>query len=133
MKPTKDGKTRKLARRSEGDFLETHRASLTVLSGPGAGSEYILGKPRLTLGRGPGVDLSFDDPGISHKHAMFELVEGAFRVRDLESTNGLLVNRSAVRVAELKHRDRLELGSLAFRYMVERRAPEPRTHVLPED
>jgi pSer/pThr/pTyr-binding forkhead associated (FHA) protein len=42
------------------------------------------------------------------------------------------VNGSKVGVADLKHGDRFELGSLAFRYVVEERSAVPPTHVLLE-
>ncbi len=133
----KDGRTRKLPR-SEGPgpearFLASHRVSLTLLSGPQAGTEVLLDKARVIVGRGPGVDLSFDDAAVSSRHAAFELEKDQFHVRDLGSTNGVLVNGGAVRDAALKHRDQVQLGSLAFRYLMERRAAEPQTYVVDED
>ncbi len=121
-------RTRKMVRRAgAGDpeqFLARHRATISVVSGPAAGSEYSRGEYALewssvSLGRGPGVDFAIDDPSMSRKHAMLELGGSGFQIRDLGSTNGILVNTCLVQVAELKHGDRFELGEHTFEYSVE--------------
>jgi pSer/pThr/pTyr-binding forkhead associated (FHA) protein len=130
-----DGRTRKLELKDlgqRGGFLATHSAMLVIAAGPLGGSEFLLEKERVTLGRGPGVDLPLDDASVSHQHAALELAGAGFRVRDLGSTNGLRVNGSRVSSADLKHGDRLEIGALAFRYVVETRLRTP-THHVSED
>ncbi len=132
----KDGQTRKVATKSERSgadgFLAAHAATLVFASGPLAGSEVELEKKRMTLGRGAGADVVLDHASISSEHAVLELFDGGFRLRDLGSTNGVRVNGAKVSVADLKHGDRLELGSLAFRYVVEARPSGAPTHVLLE-
>ena len=132
----KDGRTRKVATRSaregEDGFLATHAAWIVIASGPLAGSEVELEKARVTLGRGAGADVVLEHASISHEHAALELFDDGFRLRDLGSTNGVMVNGAKVSVADLKHGDRFELGSLAFRYLVEARPAAPPTHVLRE-
>ena len=132
----KDGRTQKVATKSardgEGGFLATHAASIVFASGVLAGSEVELEKARVTLGRGAGADVVLDHASISHEHAALELFDGGFRLRDLGSTNGVLVNGAKVSAAELKHGDRFELGSLAFRYVVAERPKAPHTYVLRE-
>ena len=131
-----DGRTRKLELHDMGrpaGFLAKHSAMLVFATGPLAGSEFQLEKDRVTLGRGPGVDLLLDDASVSHQHAALELAGAGFRIRDLGSTNGVRVNGSRVAGADLKHGDRLEIGSLSFRYVVEARAAQTPTHHLSED
>ncbi len=101
-------------------FFSQYRVSVILASGPSAGNEYFLKWDRVTLGRGPGVDLAFDDASMSREHALLELWEDTFRIRDLGSTNGVLVNGSPVQVAELKHGDRFALGELIFQYTQEK-------------
>jgi pSer/pThr/pTyr-binding forkhead associated (FHA) protein len=48
------------------------------------------------------------------------------------STNGVVVNDSPVRVAELKHGDRFKLGEHTFQYIVEPKEPTLRTYNIPE-
>jgi len=132
----KDGRTRKLALhetdRTAG-FLATHSAAIVFAAGPFGGSEILLDKDRIILGRGAGVDVLLDDVSVSHQHAALELAGAGFRIRDLGSTNGVRVNGGRVAAADLKHGDRLEIGSLSFRYLVEARRASPPTHHLNED
>ena len=130
----KDGLTRKVATtRAERDgFLAKHTVSIVIASGPLAGSEVELEQPRLTVGRGETADVVIDHESVSHEHAAFELFDGGFRVRDLGSTNGVRVNGAKVSVADLKHGDRVELGSLALRYVVVKREAAPKAHRLSE-
>ncbi len=114
-------------------FLTRNRASLVVIEGPAAGTEYELDRPRLDLGRGPEVDLCFADDAMSREHVAFELVEDGFRVRDLGSTNGVVLNGGRVLAAELKHGDRLRVGEHTFQYLVERLERQPETYLLPDD
>jgi len=112
-------------------FRREREAALVVLSGPAAGRELSLDRPRLTVGRGPDADLRFDDDAMSHSHAVLEYAAGGFRILDLESTNGTRVNGGRVRVADLDHGDRLELGEHVLQYVLAERSREPRVHVLP--
>lgn len=133
----KDGRTHEIgtgsARGTECGFLTSHTASIVFSSGPLAGSEVELEKARVTLGRGADADVVLNHSSISHEHAALELFDGGFRLRDLGSTNGMLVNGSKVTVADLKHGDRFELGALEFRYVLGDRPAPPPTHVLRED
>jgi len=132
----KDGRTRKLEThedRRTAEFLAKHDVAIVFAAGPLGGTEIALEKDRVTLGRGPGVDVLLDDAAVSQRHAALELAGAGFRIRDLGSTNGVRVNGSRVAEADLKHGDRLEIGSLAFRYVVEARAAAPPTHHVSED
>jgi pSer/pThr/pTyr-binding forkhead associated (FHA) protein len=133
----RDGLTRKLSARERDDgfetFLAEFRASIVVVEGPASGMEYEVESPRVSLGRGPGVDLAFPDPSMSKVHAEVEWSAGRLRLRDLGSMNGVRVNGAAAQVADLKHGDRFALGEHVFRLVLEQRQREPRTYVLPDD
>jgi pSer/pThr/pTyr-binding forkhead associated (FHA) protein len=113
-------------------FLERWRPSLVILSGPAAGSEFLLERARTVIGRGPRVDLAFADPEMSQRHAALEFEDAGFRLCDLGSTNGSYVNGALVRVCELKGSDRIQLGRFVFQFVLEERAKEPRVYVLPD-
>jgi pSer/pThr/pTyr-binding forkhead associated (FHA) protein len=81
--------------------------------------------------RGPSVDLAFDDPAMSRQHVAIEYADEQFRVRDLGSTNGVLLNGEPVQVGEIDDGDRIEIGSHEFQLVVEVREPEPETYELP--
>ncbi|HTO54064.1 MAG TPA: FHA domain-containing protein [Myxococcota bacterium] len=127
----KDGRTRQVpaphAERRDG-YLASHAVSLMFASGPLAGSEVALDKPRVTIGRDKKCEVAIDDASISHQHAALELGSNGYRVRDLGSTNGVLVNGARMALSELKHGDRIALGQVELRYVVETRAAAPKTH-----
>jgi pSer/pThr/pTyr-binding forkhead associated (FHA) protein len=132
-----DGKTRRRRRPAPPPapvaFLLAHRATLVVLEGSGAGREIPLDRARMEMGRGEEVALRFDDQAMSRQHATFEALDHCIRVRDLGSTNSVMVNGSPVLAAELKHGDRIEIGAHVFQYVVEAIACEPRVHVIEDD
>jgi pSer/pThr/pTyr-binding forkhead associated (FHA) protein len=131
-----DGHTRKVKRepapRPRSAFLSSYRAVIVTLSGTTAGNEYELDRERTTVGRGPGVDLAFDDRTMSKEHAAFEVRDGALWVRDLASTNGVLVNGGATLSCELKHGDRIDLGEHRFQLVLEERKRGPQAYALDE-
>lgn len=130
----RDGKTHK--RRSfigaprVQDFLDRYVAKVTVVSGPGAGAGFTIDSERVIVGRGPGVDRAFDDPSMSRQHAAIEFSGSGFRLRDLGSTNGTLLNGTAVQSAELRHGDRFEIGGRRFLIAIEEREREPDAYEL---
>ena len=130
-----DGHTRKVApkapTRPPSAFLEQHRAVIVTLLGATAGNEYELDCDRMTIGRGPNVDLAFDDATMSREHATFEVIDDRMRLRDLGSTNGVLVNGASVVMADLSHGDRIELGEHRFQLVVEKRERKPRVCEIP--
>jgi two-component system cell cycle response regulator len=114
----------------EQSYLELYRARLVLVSSPSAGKEYPVDRERLILGRGPGVDLAFDDPDMSRQHARIDCTEDGLCIRDLGSTNGLFVNESAVPAAELQNGDRIQLGGFKFQLVVEARQESPEVYEL---
>jgi hypothetical protein len=133
----RDGVTRKLEVKAQGkptlDFFKTHRITLVIAKGAAAGREFPIDRERIVVGRGPDVDLAFDDPSMSHEHAALELTGGHFRVRDLASTNGVMVNGSRQLVIDLKHGDKIEIGEHVFRWLVEKHSNAGGTYVLDND
>ncbi len=127
--------TRKIQRRGdkgpECAFLARVRVTIVQVSGGAAGSEHELMSAHLTLGRGPDVDLAFDDSAMSREHAALEFVDDAYRLLDLGSTNGVLVNGAPVTAADLKHGDRFQLGDHVFQYVQEEREHDPPEFTVP--
>jgi len=74
-------------------------------------------KDGMTLGRSSDNDIVLRDFSVSRHHAKIEAVGGAFRIVDLESTNGVKVNDSFVATAVLAPGDHLVVGS--FELVVE--------------
>jgi adenylate cyclase len=65
----------------------------------------------LTLGRSSDNDVVLRDFSVSRHHARVEGAEGAFRIIDLGSTNGVKINESFVESGDLSAGDLLGIGS----------------------
>jgi pSer/pThr/pTyr-binding forkhead associated (FHA) protein len=115
------------------DYLSRFEPKVVVLSGRVAGQEFPLDQERLTLGRGPGVDVAFDDSAMSRQHAAIEYLDQRFRIVDLDSTNGVTVNGDPVVSSSLGHGDRFQLGTLQFQIVIEEREEDSEAYVLDLD
>ena len=81
------------------------------------GEVYKVYEGRTTIGRDSSCDISFpNDNHMSSKHLLIQYVEakGAFKAKDLGSSNGSNVNGSVYVMDEtidLKNNDKIVLGS----------------------
>jgi pSer/pThr/pTyr-binding forkhead associated (FHA) protein len=132
---TPSGTEKTLEHRSESfeSYLTRFEPKVVVLSGRAAGQEFPLDQDRLTLGRGPGVDVAFDDSAMSRHHAAIEYADERFRIVDLDSTNGVLVNGDPVISSSLGHGDRFQLGTLQFQIVIDQQEESPEAYVLDLD
>lgn len=133
----RDGLTEKMTATGQAgglrEFLAAFTARLVVLSGRHTGEAVEVVNPRTIIGRGPGVDLAYDTQTMSRQHAAIEFSGSGFRIVDLGSTNGVIVNGNRVRQHDLGHGDRFEIGGQAFQLVVEQRETEPDTYDLTAD
>ena len=72
-------------------------ARFAVRSGPRAGAELPVRAPELSIGQAPQNDLVLADDSVSSRHAELRFDAGAWRLTDLDSTNGTFV--AGVRLA----------------------------------
>jgi pSer/pThr/pTyr-binding forkhead associated (FHA) protein len=72
-------------------------------------------KNQVQIGRDPGNDVVLDSPLISRFHAVVERVGQRYRVRDLKSTNGTIINdRPIEEEIWLKPGDTMRIGPYRF-------------------
>ncbi len=91
---------------------------LKIVSGPRAGSLLQLRYPSTTFGRGADNDYRFaDDSEMSRAQAVIVCEENRFVLRDLNSTNGTLVNGNAVMETELRPGDVIEMGEMRMEFL----------------
>ena len=96
---------------------------LTLASGSRAGSTHLLAPHRPTrVGRGLDCDVILRDPLSSRVHALIELRQDGWWIRDLESRNGTYVNQCRVDEARLQNGTTFQIGSTVFRFHI---APTP--------
>ena len=77
----------------------------------------MLSSEELLLGRGSDNEIVLPDFSVSRRHASIVREGGRWVVQDLGSTNGVLLNRVAVKKAPLAPGDRVKVG--IFEFLVE--------------
>lgn len=58
----------------------------------GSTQEYAISKPILMIGRAPGNDIVINHPAVSGRHLSLEVSSSGYRVTDMNSTNGTMLN-----------------------------------------
>ena len=83
------------------------------------GQEHPLHPPVTVVGRGTEADIRVNDLGVSRRHIEFQLVGGEsgrgaglqVRVRDLGSTNGMLIDGHRVTSTSLHDGSQVKIGN----------------------
>ena len=86
------------------------RGRLVVVQGDQVGKAWYLNRPLTFLGRGNDNDIVLLDLAASRKHLRLDRHAEGFRVQDLQSGNGTLLNGRRITREELYDGDRLEVG-----------------------
>src|SRR5256885_4203449 len=84
--------------------------SLFVIQGRDQGTRYRLDGSTITLGRGTSNAVQLHDTEISREHAEFSRRGEQYFIRDLESSNGTLLNGKQVKEHDIASGDHLQLG-----------------------
>jgi len=92
------------------------KARLVVASGPDAGREVEVGKPRVSGGRSIINDLVLADKAVSGTHFEVLLKDDGYRLRDLESRNGTYIGDLRIREVFLKPGQTFRVGQSELRF-----------------
>ena len=91
---------------------------LKIVSGPRAGGFLQLRYPSTSFGRAAGNDYRFaDDTKMSRSQAIIACEGARFLLRDLNSTNGTLVNGNPVIEIDLQPGDIIEMGEMQLEFV----------------
>ncbi len=92
---------------------------ITVLSEAFKGTSFELTEEQYSVGRRDSAQICIPDPTISGRHATFHRAEdGAYILRDENSTNGTWVNKDKLEETEtvLKNGDIIRFGAIELLY-----------------
>ncbi len=92
---------------------------LVAIAGPLRDSVFALPEADLSLGRDASNGLPISDPSVSRRHCLIRREAASFKVRDLDSRNGTLVNGEPVKDHWLHHLDEIAVGDSVFRFLIE--------------
>jgi len=85
----------------------------------GRETRYEVRKEAITLGRGVQNDIVITNSSVSGRHAeLHRTRRGGFRLSDLGSTNGTLVNGSRITAVDLKDGDLVEIAEIRLQFKV---------------
>jgi hypothetical protein len=87
--------------------------SQLVIKAP-TGERLITLDARAVVGRDEACEIAIDSPRLSRRHAEFIPTTEGVIVRDLESTNGVVLNGRLVHQALLRGADRVTLGDVSI-------------------
>jgi transcriptional regulator with GAF, ATPase, and Fis domain len=98
---------------------------LVAVAGPLRESVFALPQSELSLGRDASNGLPISDPSVSRRHCLIRPEGSGYKVRDLDSRNGTLVNGEAVKDHWLHHLDEIAVGDSVFRFLLDDDADQP--------
>lgn len=81
-----------------------------------SGLTYPLKSKSTTIGRQADNDIILDNPGVSRHHARLDIDGSSYRLIDLSSTNGTLLNDEDVDEALLADGDSVSFGKIVLRF-----------------
>lgn len=94
------------------------RPRLVCVSTQFAGTEFAVANDESVIGRTEDNDISVDHRSVSRHHAKIVASgNSSFRIIDMKSANGTLVNGEEYAQIELKRGDLIELGHVKFRFV----------------
>lgn len=100
--------------------MEPVTAQLVTYSSKGEKEVYSLTLPITRIGRHPDNHICFPrEKAISSFHCEIAFQNGRFFIRDVGSTNGVLLNNQKVQSAPLENGDKIKLGFKIFRFSLE--------------
>lgn len=79
--------------------------------------EYALAKERMTIGRKDHNDIVIDNLAVSGEHAAIVTLLNDSFLEDMDSTNGISVNGTAVKKHFLQNNDLIEIGKYKLKYL----------------
>jgi uncharacterized protein involved in exopolysaccharide biosynthesis len=92
-------------------------ASLLVCMGANVGHRYPITETDVVIGRTERCDIRIDDDRVSSRHAELVRRGTRFRIYDLGSSNGTLVNAQRIDEIDLRDGDLIQIGYTVFKYV----------------
>ena len=90
-----------------------------------SGTAHELAEELITIGRALDNAIVIGDPSVSSRHAQLELSGETYRLKDLESTNGIRVNGIPTTETVLRFDDRIRFGGVEARFEADTRGSQP--------
>ena len=96
---------------------ENEAGRLVIITTELAGSEFPLTRSEMLMGRTEENDIVLAHRSVSSRHAKIVYDGGIYRIIDMDSANGVLVNGEEYARVDLRRGDTIELGHVRIRYV----------------
>jgi len=96
-------------------FNVARKAILTVIQGPSNGKQFAI-ENGFVVGRGEEANIDLGDQSTSRKHAQLTIEREGIRLADLDSANGIFVNKRKVKSHFLVEGDEIMLGDSVLKF-----------------
>src|SRR5262245_24954221 len=98
--------------------LPRPEATLRIILRDGSVVERDIKQNEVTIGKGPQNDVILSDASVSSAHAVIRFEDGAYKITDLGSRNGTLVNdtRLGAEPRAIQHGDLIKMGHCALTF-----------------
>jgi len=116
VQPTQEALAPAAVHLSDPGALQTEAPRLIVSSGKAVVAEIALSRPRMVLGRDKSCDISLNSQYVSRFQNLFMQTPEGWRLIDLSSTNGCLVNGRRFREHRLQDGDLITVGQHQMRF-----------------
>lgn len=93
--------------------------------GPGAPQDFLLNRDSMVVGRLAEAEIRIHASSISRRHMLIERVGPEFRIRDLDSRNGVFLNGIKAHSAVLHAGDQIQIGDVLLIFHSSRKDPAP--------
>lgn len=107
---------------------EKEAGRLVIITTELSGSEFPLTRSEMLMGRTEDNDIVLAHRSVSSRHAKIVYDGGIYRIIDMDSANGVLVNGEEYARVDLRRGDTIELGHVRIRYV----APGEVYHYAPD-
>ncbi len=89
------------------------------MAGPLEGATFVLSGKEVSIGRDTTNQICLSDILVSRRHCVIEQRNDYMLLRDLESSNGTLVNNVPVRERQLEEGDQIKIGNTLFLFLLD--------------
>jgi pSer/pThr/pTyr-binding forkhead associated (FHA) protein len=105
-------------KRAVAEISATDAPRLVVMNTDFAGREFVCNKTEMKIGRTDDNDIALDHRSLSRTHCKVVREEsGEWRVIDMQSANGIMVNGESYAQVTLRPGDTLELGHVKLKFV----------------
>ncbi|HEY0099680.1 MAG TPA: sigma 54-interacting transcriptional regulator [Pyrinomonadaceae bacterium] len=101
------------------------KPKIVAIAGAAKGAIFELGDDDLVIGREGTNHVFLNDKTVSRQHCIIKKEKALYKINDLESHNGTLINGVPVKEQSLRHGDHIQVGDNFFLFLLHEESGAP--------